>query len=209
MGVPSAAWDILFILHPTWHSYTHGWIYTIDRYYEILMNLYGTHIYTRAPSRYSLMKLFIIKAWSSSDSRDVPDVGLHVAAGFLKFGALGCIRNLLHREFLSDVRVQRILQSFPAKGRSTVEILSYDTHQDWEALLPQALFAIRTAVSKSIGLAPYQLLFGRDASQPIDIVFGKPPMHRKATLTTTGTRNNYGAGSTTQKRTHEKKSHLP
>jgi hypothetical protein len=54
--------------------------------------------------------------------------------------------------------------------------LSYDTHQDWEDLLPQALFAIRTAVSKSIGLAPYQLLFGRDASQPIDIAFGKPPM---------------------------------
>jgi hypothetical protein len=54
--------------------------------------------------------------------------------------------------------------------------LSYDTHQDWEALLPQALFAIRTAISKSIGLAPYQLLFGRDASQPINMAFGKPPM---------------------------------
>jgi hypothetical protein len=37
MGVPSAARDILFILHPTCHFYTHGWIYTIDRYYEILM----------------------------------------------------------------------------------------------------------------------------------------------------------------------------
>jgi hypothetical protein len=54
--------------------------------------------------------------------------------------------------------------------------LSYDTHQDWEALLPQALFAIRTAVSKSIGLSPYQLLFGPNVSQPIDIAFGKPPM---------------------------------
>jgi hypothetical protein len=74
--VPSAAWDILFILHPTCHSYTNGWIYTIDRYYEILMNLYGTHIYTHIHSRYSLMKLFIIQHRSSSDSRDVPDVGL-------------------------------------------------------------------------------------------------------------------------------------
>jgi hypothetical protein len=46
-----------------------------------------------------------------------------VTARFLGFGALGCIRNLLHRELLSDVRVQRILQSFPAKGRSTMEIL--------------------------------------------------------------------------------------
>jgi hypothetical protein len=60
--------------------------------------------------------------------------------------------------------------------------LSYDTRQDWEALLPQALFAIRTAVSKLIGLAPYQLLFGRDASQPINIALGKPPMPPQGNL---------------------------
>jgi hypothetical protein len=60
--------------------------------------------------------------------------------------------------------------------------LSYDTHQDWEALLPQALFAIQTAVSKSIGLAPYQLLFGGDKSQPINITFGKPPMPPQGNL---------------------------
>jgi hypothetical protein len=47
---------------------------------------------------------------------------------------------------------------------------------------PQALFAIRTAVSKSIGLAPYKLLFGRDASQPIDIAFRKPPMPPQGNL---------------------------
>jgi hypothetical protein len=75
MGVPSAAWDILFILHTTCHSYTHGWIYTIDRYYEILMNFYGTHIYTRIHSRYSLMKLFLVQHWSSSDTSGVLDVG--------------------------------------------------------------------------------------------------------------------------------------
>jgi transposase InsO family protein len=52
--------------------------------------------------------------------------------------------------------------------------LSYDAHQDWKAFSPQALFAIQKAVSKSIGLAPYQLLFGRDASQPINIAFEIP-----------------------------------
>jgi len=44
----------------------------------------------------------------------------------------------------------------------------------WEDVLPQALFAMRTAVCRSTGLAPYQLLFGRDASQPLDLIFGKP-----------------------------------
>jgi hypothetical protein len=48
--------------------------------------------------------------------------------------------------------------------------------------LPQALFAIRTAVSKSIRLAPYQLRFGRNASQPIDIGFRKPPMTPQGNL---------------------------
>ena len=46
---------------------------------------------------------------------------------------------------------------------------------DWESALPQVLFAMRTAVCSSTGLAPYQILFGRDASQPIDLVFGGPP----------------------------------
>jgi hypothetical protein len=49
---------------------------------------------------------------------------VHVAAGLLRLGAPGRIRNLFHREFLSDVRIQRILQSSIAKGRPTVEILS-------------------------------------------------------------------------------------
>lgn len=45
----------------------------------------------------------------------------------------------------------------------------------WEDYLPQVLFALRTNVCSSTGLAPYQLLFGRDASQTIDFLFGNPP----------------------------------
>ncbi len=45
---------------------------------------------------------------------------------------------------------------------------------DWEDLLPSALFALRTAVCRSTGLAPYQILFGRDCSSPIDNIFGGP-----------------------------------
>ncbi len=45
---------------------------------------------------------------------------------------------------------------------------------DWEDLLPSALFTLRTAVCRSTGLAPYQILFGRDCSSPIDNIFGGP-----------------------------------
>ncbi len=41
----------------------------------------------------------------------------------------------------------------------------------WEDLLPQALFVLKTAVCRSTGLAPYQILFGRECSTPIDAIF--------------------------------------
>ncbi len=49
-----------------------------------------------------------------------------------------------------------------------------DPKASWEDVLPQALFALRTAVCRSTGLAPYQLRFGRDCSTPIDLLFGRP-----------------------------------
>ncbi len=48
----------------------------------------------------------------------------------------------------------------------------------WEDLLPQALFALRTAVCKSTGLAPCQILFGRECSTPIDSIFRFVPPER-------------------------------
>ncbi len=48
----------------------------------------------------------------------------------------------------------------------------------WEDLLPQAIFALRTAVCKSTGLAPYQILFGRECSTPIDSIFRFVPPER-------------------------------
>ncbi len=45
---------------------------------------------------------------------------------------------------------------------------------NWEDLLPSALFALRMAVCHSTSLAPYQILFSRDCSSPIDNIFGGP-----------------------------------
>jgi hypothetical protein len=49
-----------------------------------------------------------------------------------------------------------------------------DDPDSWEDALPQALFALRTSVCRSTGLPPYQILFGRDVSQPLDVIFGNP-----------------------------------
>ncbi len=50
----------------------------------------------------------------------------------------------------------------------------------WEDALPAALFALNTARCASTGIPPYQLLFGRHPSTPIDLVFGAPPQPDKA-----------------------------
>lgn len=58
-------------------------------------------------------------------------------------------------------------------GRILRALMS-DEPDSWEDVLPQALFAMRTAVNSSTGLAPFQILFGRDVSQPLDLIFGNP-----------------------------------
>ncbi len=65
----------------------------------------------------------------------------------------------MHRDF------NAILQALLADHRNPY---------DWEDLLLRALFALRTAVCRSTGLALYQILFGRDCSSPIDNIFGGP-----------------------------------
>jgi hypothetical protein len=45
----------------------------------------------------------------------------------------------------------------------------------WKEVLPHVLFAIRTSPCRSTGFATYKLLFGRDATIPLDLVFGPPP----------------------------------
>ena len=49
-----------------------------------------------------------------------------------------------------------------------------DSDGAWETVLPQALFALRTTISEATGLSPHQILFGREASQPLDLLFGDP-----------------------------------
>lgn len=47
--------------------------------------------------------------------------------------------------------------------------------QDWEELLPQALFACRMTLNQGTQLSPFQLLFGRDPSIPLTNIEPLPP----------------------------------
>ena len=56
-----------------------------------------------------------------------------------------------------------------------------DSDRTWEEVLPQALFAMRTTPCRSTGLTPFQLMFGREASQPLDLLFRDPDHQPAAT----------------------------
>lgn len=49
-----------------------------------------------------------------------------------------------------------------------------DDAAKWDEVLPAALFAMRTHRHAATGLTPYELLFGRCVSQPLDLIFGEP-----------------------------------
>lgn len=63
-----------------------------------------------------------------------------------------------------------------------------ESPQEWEEYLPACLLAMRTARNQSSGYSPHFLLFGRECSLPIDVIYGLPPepernVHEHAKLT--------------------------
>ena len=58
--------------------------------------------------------------------------------------------------------------------KSALTALTMDHPHRWPDYVPQALFAMRTAVCRSTGFAPFELLFGRDPTTNLDLLF-RPP----------------------------------
>jgi hypothetical protein len=57
-------------------------------------------------------------------------------------------------------------------------LLKNELADDWYKFLPQVLKAMRTHTCAATKKTPYQLVFGRDPVQPLDLIFGRPPDRR-------------------------------
>ena len=55
-----------------------------------------------------------------------------------------------------------------------LRVLSHETQDDWETVLPTALYALRTAVNRSTQLSPFRILFGREARSAISLIYNNP-----------------------------------
>jgi hypothetical protein len=56
-----------------------------------------------------------------------------------------------------------------------IKDLTEGDQRAWEDYLPHALFAMRTSICVSTGVAPFTTMFGRNASASLEMVFGAPP----------------------------------
>jgi hypothetical protein len=56
-----------------------------------------------------------------------------------------------------------------------IKALMEGDQRAWEDYLPHALFAMRTSICVSTGVAPFAAMFGRNASASLEMVFGAPP----------------------------------
>ena len=112
---------------------------------------------------------------------------------FSRYGLCDQMHSDRGTQFLSDL-VHDVAQTFGVRATATpaynpksnsvershrtlenaITALVGDRQSDWEKFLPHVLFAMRTAVCRSTGLAPYKTLFGRDASTQLDLIFGNP-----------------------------------
>ena len=70
--------------------------------------------------------------------------------------------------------VERAHRDLGAHLRSLME----ETQQTWSECLPVALLAMQTSKCKSTGFSPFFMPYGREASLPIDVVYGSEPSRR-------------------------------
>jgi transposase InsO family protein len=56
-----------------------------------------------------------------------------------------------------------------------IKAITEEDQQSWEDCLLHALFAMRTSMCVSTGVAPFAAMFGRNVSASLEMVFGAPP----------------------------------
>ncbi|KAL7889979.1 hypothetical protein AOLI_G00022370 [Acnodon oligacanthus] len=76
----------------------------------------------------------------------------------------------------SDGQVER----FNATLQKILATTAERCHWDWDLMTPLAVMAYRTTEHSSTGLTPNMMLFGRELTEPTDLVAGLPPDHDSA-----------------------------
>lgn len=71
----------------------------------------------------------------------------------------------------SDGQVERFNATLQKILASTAE----RCHWDWDLMIPYAVMAYRATKHSATGFTPNYMMFGREVSEPVDLVAGLPP----------------------------------
>ncbi|KAI2650827.1 Retrovirus-related Pol polyprotein [Labeo rohita] len=72
---------------------------------------------------------------------------------------------------ISDGQVER----FNATLQKILAMTSKRCHWEWDLMVPYAVMVYQATKHSSTGFTPNMMLFGREITEPIDLVVGKPP----------------------------------
>ena len=56
-----------------------------------------------------------------------------------------------------------------------LRIMGNARHDDWDEILPFAMSAYRSTPHESTKYSPYFMVYGREVTLPVDVMFGNPP----------------------------------
>ena len=73
------------------------------------------------------------------------------------------------------------VERFHRDLQAIIKATTKGQYSNWEEALPAALFAMRTSKNEATGLAPYEIIFGREAATPLDLIFKAPEKQSKET----------------------------
>ncbi|XP_064083032.1 uncharacterized protein LOC135199045 [Macrobrachium nipponense] len=88
---------------------------------------------------------------------------------------------------------QGVVERFHQTLKSVLKKL-YDSDNEWDKILPFALFAIRNHPNSSTGVAPFELVFGHKVRGPLEIMFEMLKFSRKGEVKVGGLVEDLGLG---------------
>ncbi|GBN83938.1 hypothetical protein AVEN_37198-1 [Araneus ventricosus] len=94
-------------------------------------------------------------------------VHLKLRTEFLEKFGVKVVRNSVYHPQSNPVeRMHRTLKRI-------LEVLCLEALPDWEKILPQALFALRTVIHDSTGFSPAELVHGKNPRTPVMLLYEK------------------------------------
>jgi hypothetical protein len=103
----------------------------------------------------------------ADNGREFDNTLLHELAGILNID--------IHHTIPIHPQQNGHIERFHRYLNASLSIFAHNDQKDWVRYLQPTLFAYRISTNASTGFSPYEMMFGRQAQTPLDLIFGLEP----------------------------------